>query len=599
MAETDPVKIAVEIVSSVEDDIAEIKGQLESLGRDIDVDVDVGDNGDIESLQAQKEMLRKGTRSVHKFEGRGFGKLMAQKEALQGTPDDMIDLMQMRGQEALADLGGQTEVVRGMKADLPDTSFKRLPGLERTIDTDFSKLRPPSGLTQDWERVRGQMLQTMRSVRNAQRTIPGGGFAMAQGVTPDTFGFEGGMPELDIRELGGMRRAVQSPTRFDLPSALEANRKSFRRTLGVLDKLRPNIMQVWNFLAALIPVMIVLAGAAIGLAGALIAVGTAAAGIIGVGLLGWGKDLESSFENAQQAAQDMKEELFTVLQPAAAEMQPILQDWMEGAPRQVERLVGPLQELTELRDEVESAGVGFVDWIGRVMESMASMDAEIGTIISDFGTAFGNFLISFMENFTQFAADNSQQIIMLAGSIRDLFGAIFNLAVIAGFVIGRFGFLLEILDVVAGMLSNEFVQALLTGVTAFYLLQGAIVAAGLAKSLFASTTAAETIPVLGKLITMIWSATSAYNALYAAILRVAALTGVGLALAGVGAAITEAVKPDSPTPNSSIGGGRGGMGGGGTTINVQGDVGDKEMNKLVDKMPEESRSEISAQNRMG
>jgi len=83
MAETDPVRIVVEIVDQFSDEINELRAQLEELDlKDIDADFDIEDGGDIESIRAQMQALEDDVRNNVEFTSSGFASTMTQKQIL-------------------------------------------------------------------------------------------------------------------------------------------------------------------------------------------------------------------------------------------------------------------------------------------------------------------------------------------------------------------------------------------------------------------------------------------------------------------------------------------------------------------------------------
>lgn len=410
---------------------------------------------------------------------------------------------------------------------------------------------------------------------------------LAEMLTPSVGGGGGGGP-------GGVRGFIQG---IDKP--LDNAKRQLRGVRRILGAITPNIMDLWNAMAALIPVMISLGAAAIGLAGAFITLGVAAAAIGGIGLLGWGDSFSSSISNAQSRAQKLGETLFDVMQPVANTFQPILEGWMAGAPRQIQRLVGPLERMAIFADTLSAAGAGFIGWLGDALRSMASMERQISQIALRFGDIAGAFIIDFMENMTMFAYENQEAMIQLSHTLRRLLSILLELSLVVSETLLVFSPLIGILEVITALLNTKFGRALLTGIGLFLAAKTAVAALSAAVFILqggllkvAAGIAVNYIPaVLGAIgVTDQWIARLG-------VLRGALLTtGVGALLVGGGLLLNEFIGPDSA--GSPSGTGRSGPSTGGTYINIEGDVGRREMDRLLDHSQTRSRDEYNMQEGM-
>lgn len=353
----------------------------------------------------------------------------------------------------------------------------------------------------------------------------------------------------------------------------------------VVNRVRPRMMQLWDVMAAMIPVFISFGAAAIGVAGALGAVATAGIAIGGLGLIGWGNDAGQSLGIAAEKAQTLATRLGEVMRPAGTTFAPILEGWMQGAPGQVQQLVGPIQDLAVFADTLSAAGAGFVDWVRRAVTSMAAMDDIIGQIVLRFGELAGGFIIEFMENMVMFASRNQAALIRLAGSLREVLGALLNISIVAVTTISTLSPLVEIIGGLAQLLNTKLGRGLITSLTLLYAVNSAV-------NLLSTS-------ILTKYITSILTAigfTEAWIASLSTLQTLLLTTGVGAALAVGGLALNEFILGGGGAPGG--GGGGGGMSGGNTYINVQGDVGQREMDRLIDQTPSVAREEMAFNNDM-
>lgn len=444
-------------------------------------------------------------------------------------------------------------------------------------------------------RVRSQIASVQAQA--SMPALPGlGGGGVAGGAVPD-------MPALPAPGGdGGGGRAFRMTGRN-----LRKLNRTFGGTMSIISRVTPNMMMLWNILAAMIPVIVALGGAVIGLAGAFGALAAAGAAIIGVGLLGWGEDFSSSMENLSSQAEDLGARLFEVMQPAAQTFQPILSDWMEGAPRQVEQLVGPMQELTVFADALEAAGTGFVDWVENVINSMVSMEDQVEQLSLRFGDIVGSFIIDFMEAMVQFTYENQNALIQLASAVGKLFGALLNISMAIAATLATMSPLVELIAFFAELLNTDIGRAILTAIASLLLMNSVL---GIIFSAVAALNGILTLMAYGALSqaatyilssyipavqgaiasTMQWVAS--LGALRAALLT----TGIGAALVVGGFALNEMMGSNAgnnvPSSNTS------GSGGGNTYVQIDGDVGRREYDRLIDKTHGTTREEMSIQEDM-
>lgn len=381
-------------------------------------------------------------------------------------------------------------------------------------------------------------------------------------------------------------------------------RRQFGGSLSIISRFTPNIMMVWNALAAMIPVIVSLAAAAIGLAGAFGALATAGAAVVGAGLLGWGDTFGENMDNLTEQLEQLGSRLFDVMQPAATTFQPILQDWLEGAPRQLERLVGPMQELTVFADALSAAGAGFIGWIADVINSMVAMEDMIEQIALRFGEVAGGFLISFFENMIEFAYQNQEALINLSSSLRTLFGALLDISMAVAAVLSTMSPFIEIIGFLAGLLNTDIGRAILTVIASLLIMNSTLgilmttVAAlnGVLTLLAFNSLHKTVIYILSQYVPAISTAIASTLEWVAALgaLRAALLTtGVGIALVGGGLLINEAMGANASGPSTSAQ--SQGRGGGNTYIQVEGDVGRREAERIIDATHGTTREEMSIQ----
>lgn len=525
MPSATPVEIVVELVDSVSEELAQIRGELEGIdATSINIDVDINSTDEVAATEAQLQALARDRHvDIHtRFPGavgQGFN----------------------LGIGELHDVADSREAMWGR--DLPEMGL----GGGEPGGVGGTTFRPGGGL---------------------DRAFGGGDF--------------------------GFGREFRDFEFIDSDAMMRRSRRSISGVARALDRARPNIMQVWNAMAALIPVFVTLGAAAIGLAGAFVALGTAAVAIAGVGLLGWGSSVSESFQRVQEEGSQLLDTIGEILRPVGTQFQPILQGWMQGAPAQVRELVGPMEELTVFADTLSAAGAGFVDWIGEVLRAMTDMEGIISQIAMRFGEVAGAFLIDFMENMTEFAYDNQTALIQLSASLRELLGALLNVSVAVASVLAALSpltqlvaFLAELMNTRLGRTLIAVTAILFTIEAAFGLLAGAIglVTSGLVAQ--AGVVLGTYLPTIEAIIIATYEAIAAMSTLRAALIS----TGIGALLVGGGFLVSQAVAPGGSPGGSAAG--RGGVSGGDTYLNIEGDVGRREMDRIQDTVPGIARTEIA------
>lgn len=393
-------------------------------------------------------------------------------------------------------------------------------------------------------------------------------------------------PDVDMRDLPNER----------LNQFLRENSRGFKRLGQTLLEYRPSIMDWWNVLALLIPIMISLAGAAIGVAAAFGALGAGAAGIIGLGLVGWGEDMQSAMQNFRKELVRVGRQLFQVAKPLGDLFRPIVERWLGGMANQARRLVDPLSRLTVFADGLAAAGSGVVGWLIEAINAMANMNEIAEQVALRMGEAFGQFVIDALSNMLREVHRNQDAYINMAELLLDVIVIIFNLSKTVTFVVSAFEPLFAIIAGITNFLANKFVVTVLTTLATILALEGTLALAAIA---FTKLQAASMAAAASWVTNLIPSLTKAMGHLAAFIgltesatfswLRLAAVTGAGLLIAGGGILAAEAVS-DSMTPPSGAGQRQIG---GTTVINVEGDMRKREVDRIVDEMGPQTRRENS------
>jgi hypothetical protein len=584
MVETESVQVVVEVINNTKEDLKQIREDLEKLDqKNVDPDFDLDDEGDIEKIRAQLQALRDNLEADFDIDLDGIAETEAQLQALSRDRTANIDadgdnlFGELAPQRAVDDLVGDH-----LSRSLSDANLGFLD------PDDAGPLTPFGGDDRSFQSVSDAVEGAQEGAQNAASLA-----SQLDGFSVDADP-EGIVRDFDIMDSGGVAgdffEMDLRDTRRQMPNFESMGRNARQGMVGVIQRindLRPNIMMVYNAIAALIPVIVVLTAAVIGLAAAFGAVAAAGALIGGLGLLGWGKNFSETVSNLQQDLRTLGGDLFDIMQPVARSFQPITEDFIEGIPGAMQQLVDPLQRLTVFSDTLGSLGSGFVDWIAEAINSMASMEGIIDQLTKRFSTIFGNFIIGLLENMVQFTYQNQEGIILLGAALAKLFQILFDVSVVVAMLLTIFNPLIDMFAMAVSLLSNKWVAAALATIATFASLYTVIASVVSILAGMQVAIGAQVASLLGSyvasiqgVVTALWQWVMAANTAYASMARLAALTGVGLFLVGGSLAVGQSVMDSMSGPGPGTGGGRSG---GDTYVTVEGDATKRNINRVLDK----------------
>ena len=373
---------------------------------------------------------------------------------------------------------------------------------------------------------------------------------------------------------------------------------SFRSQLR---RLVPTMHKWYQLLALAIPLLITMATHALGAASAMAAMAAAGAAVTGLGLLGFGDDLNSSLEEAQSRLKDLAEDLFGAAQPLLKEFSMFTEQLLVTLPMKLQPLIESMSGLTVFMDNGMLDGL--IGWMTEVTDAIVDFEPVIEQLGNRFGALLGQKIIDFFEWLLIEAYENQEMFIQLAAAVKDALLALYEASMVASKLLVVFSPLLDILRRVVGLFNNEWVVGVLAAIATMWGLYTVMLKVGLAlKTLYtlgkvgifmklASSAAASIKPLItlaGWLAKVIGLKATALGMTIGGL----ALVATGLA---AGYAAYKAVKPKgAPTsfskgsvgggggattggfdgPGTSGGGGSFGNSGGGSTtvINVEGDI---------------------------
>lgn len=372
-------------------------------------------------------------------------------------------------------------------------------------------------------------------------------------------------------------------------------------------KLLPSMHKWYRLIALILPLLITMAGAALGAAAAIGALAMAGAAMAGIGLLGYGDSLSESLRNAQMRAKELKKELFEVFRPVAGVFQPFTEQLFDKIPQVAEKLTDPLKGLEAsgydefFIDALEGTG----NWLARLIDLANELAPEIQAIGGALGRAFGEGLINLLRWATMELYENWDAFARLGAILVDVLIILYNLSKAVSFALSFFKPLFDIFVAISDVLGSRMTSAILAAVAAMFSLYwiGSSVAALMAtiKALAIAQAFWSAVTAVGGLMGALGALSGVLSFILAQLLSLNILTGGLLLAAGliVGGIAYKKLGPGGSASNapggrnapaSGFGGpspaGAGGGMSGGTQINIYGDVGNKEYQRLKDEFPD-------------
>ncbi|MFC6953784.1 hypothetical protein [Halorubellus litoreus] len=468
--------------------MAEIRAELESLGKDINTEINIRD-GDLDRALAKKKALARDTVSRHTQYVRQVG-------------------------------GGGGGGGRGGLS---------IPALPEYDPANFLTKAPGTGF--------GMSMSTVVRQRKLFENIVNGVRGKLKGKSP-----------LDLLDLGldGMR--------------------------GGIKKLIPTYHQFIQLIAMLLPMVVALSVELAGLAAAAGAVAVAGGAMIGLGLLGDGDTLAESFANARRKLGDFKRELFSVIQPVAKLFAPISDRLLAGTLVDLSGLMENVRHLTVFEEAVRDSLRGIVEWVGLVIDTMASLAPHIHQLTQEFGRLIGQGINDFFRWATVEMYENQEVLIDIGQTFAYIIYLIYQLSKAwAGFVSlfkPVFAAMAKVAEFLGGPLLGALLMATVTlftlGQTVYFAARAWLAYKVLMQSALGLSVAkamAPAIMAVRTLVVELWGAITAMGTLQAmTLVGLAAVAAGGLAYATLDGKRRNA---SAPVP---------GYGGGNTTVNYNFEV---------------------------
>jgi hypothetical protein len=331
--------------------------------------------------------------------------------------------------------------------------------------------------------------------------------------------------------------------------------------------------------------------------------------MVGIGLLGYGDSLSESLRNAQKRTQQLKEELFDVFQPVAGVFQPFVEQLFGKIPRVAKQLTEPLKNLEAsgfdnfFIDALEGTGNFLADLI-RLINQLAP---EIQSIGAGLGRVFGDILLGLLQWSVKELYNNWEAFAKLGSIILSIIIVLYNLSKAVSFALAVFEPLFSIIAKISSLVGNKATAVLLAAAAGFaataLTVYGLVKALTILQSVWAgsvlSTIYAGIVALQQYIVTALTAiGVSATLAATLATLTIAlgAIIGAGVAAYAAYEFIDNSGNSNSsgfssPSPSGFGSPSPTGGNSSGTQINIYGDVGRDEYQRMKDEFPDMYREQ--------
>jgi len=552
------------------DGLAKVKGQIESLDEDLDLDFDLekildGEFGDIE-IDIDKKHLKSQISDVFdNVDGANFN-------LRSGSSDGSGSNLRAGRRRALGE--------REISLDISDLSNKILK-TRQEIERIKVRRMLGQGSGQSDQGIDVDVLRN--NIRNASANA-----SQLKSVT---------QAELDV-DRSSMKKLKRNMTSLSLATSNITN---------ALENLRPSFRQVRAVIYTLLPALIGLGAQLISVAVGITALTAATGAVAALGLLGGASEsLEGSMASAEERVNSLKRELFQVIEPVADLFSPITDDLFGEVVANVRGLTDEMAALRPLTDVLFDGVGGFGTIIEETLQSIIRLGPELQQLAGTFGSILTAGIPELFSDLFVEGIRTSDMLIKVSKIAFELGRIIYFVSKAVVSLLAVFAVFTPVLKLIADLLGSRIGQSLMLiiGLLTSLIVVG-VIFAKLASFLGTVITILNTammtqIGILGVLkstwtgqwiisaIGAIQSLTAWVMGLNSALATTAALVSIatlGLAaLAGAGAlavsgygAIKDTMTPEMP---------RRGRGGGSTyndvTMNFQGKMDNKSRQKMED-----------------
>jgi len=453
------VKIDVDLKKIDSTDLEKIKAQLKSLDEDLDLDLDLDSilEGEFEDIKIDidKNHLKNQLKKVAS-DLKADSVLNPAEDPRSGDSGD-------RDRATIKDLQNELQKINGQlgsinkKTDASSTS-------KSSSDSD-SRKTPPLGVDVSFpKRFSGNNFKQARvgqfsfrsgpKVNRVEGSVLRDSLKLNQVLSSDKGISIGDSREIDVdRDRSALRSLKGSFSAVSLAASNMTNS---------LSNLRPTFGRVRAVIYTLLPALIGLGGQLLAVAAGMTAL-TAAAGLVtALGLLGGESEtLEGSMASAEEKVNDLKQELFEVVEPIADLFAPVTDDLFDEVVNNVRGLTDEFAALRPLTSVIFDA----LNGTGVIVEELLQSVIRLGPRLESMAGTFGNIIVSglpeFFNNIFKEGLRTSDVLIKVGVLAFELGRIIYFVSKSIASLISIFAVLTPVLSFVADILGSRIGQSLL------------------------------------------------------------------------------------------------------------------------------------------
>ena len=370
-----------------------------------------------------------------------------------------------------------------------ETSLGRGPIKRKSVISDVN-IRRPDDLA---ERMRKATRET-DSYREAITRVNNN---LSDFYTPVT-------PKMDMRRAANLDNFGETDSSDAIIN--EDRKRGLKSITGLFKRMRPTIGNIYNIIATLIPIIIVLGAQLLGVAAAMGAVAAAGASVIGLGLLGHADSLSGSLSEAKQEASELGSELFEVFQPTAQQFAPIQAKAFDRVPDAIQPIAEEMEGLVAYEDTLFELGGMLAEGMAFSLDKIVENEEAISQLALRFTQIAGKQAASFGSFIFEEAKESQDALIQLASALKVVARFLFQILDVIVLAVTAFSPFVYILNVVASLMENDWVKSASVFILTIYLLVAAF------AKLTLSIRAAYLSMLKGNSI-MLKSAVAAYTAI--------------------------------------------------------------------------------------
>lgn len=539
---------------------------------DIDFDTDIGEIGNeidrlkdsLNDLDRNLKNIRGRLRSLDRnFDGGEFDVMHRQPDGSTGSGDST-------GGDPPDRAGRASQFASRMKVDFSEFADAQFFSNDEIENMEWKELQKQARKRDVYPFGAGK--EDLR--RNLKRDS---GFDVSTGRV----GFESGSKSLTtgtkaagINMPGGGKSSTTDLFTKD-PNYFKKIKRRFGGIGTAAKRAVPNMNQVYQVIAAIIPLAVVLGAQLLGVAAAMGAVAAAGVAIGGLGLLGHGDSMQESFANAKQELSDLKDNLFEAAQPSMRAFAPIQSRMFDAIPGRISQIAEELKGLRRFEDTLFTLGAMLAGGLEYSLRAIAENEQAISQLTLRFADIVGTEIIEFFGWLFEEARANQNMLISLGSVLKDIATVVFRVFRVLVMLLDAFSPITAVVLRLSSLLENRLVQGLLVFAGTAYLTMSVISKLGVAAlSLFKTLSlfwAGSTLATLKKFFAIMHFQVSslifeytALNATLATTLSLLAMTGIGaIGIVAGGAALAGFMGGNSGGGGGGSPGVGGGMGTGG------------------------------------